>query len=574
MVSLSLLDSRRAFEAWMATGKEIFQDLSEHHESLTAVYGHHLASELLDAEFRRRSSVLHLWNMQCTVYRNQRLSPLIRLPPEILREVLALASHEEHGQYWIKLGHVCSTMRNALHSCHTPWAESGLSRNVGRIDSRKYFLDRAGNVPLALTVNGRQGYASEHTLLHLHRAKTISISHLALSLKVIQRIGSAPAEHPQLECLDISRGWQSNTEDWVRAVEQLPRPISLPSLTTLCLANSTVLFASENLTELRMSDFIGTRMIYTPNEFLHALRGCPRLRVMKLKKSFPFLGFPPSSDNVVELGFLEYVKIESPREECVSLWTHLEVPTTAKVVVKMIYSTSSLVPEYHGPGMFDDAFLFRKHIGVAPKELRVEFDYEGHFTYIISSCMVPGVFQDTLTLEYLNPENAYNADVLDMTHTPDAIRQVRDALAIADVESLDLRVVPFRDKLLHAEHWRELLRLFPKVKKLTVDSCLQSLSEALTEDVGERMRKDDGFMPNLAHLCIDCQNSTLTMKLSNYLYGLFERRASLIGLPSIRTLSLEGLGEKATVDEVEQIRRRLRPVVPYLRVVYNKAVLA
>lgn len=230
-------------DAWIAAGSELFRDLSDRLSDLTAEYGSGLASDLLNAEYTRRSSVLHSLQIRCTVRRNLDVSPLLRLPPEIVREVLMIVSSDQHVRSWSKFGHVGSTLRNILHSHETIWANNACI--IEHADGRRYILERTGNAPLNLVVKCFPGYSD--ALSESQRAKYIQSNDNTFITRMLDRLGSTPIEHPRLECLELSMVRRTNTSFWMTRVERIRQPISVPSLRILRLDDLNILSSFPSL---------------------------------------------------------------------------------------------------------------------------------------------------------------------------------------------------------------------------------------------------------------------------------------------------------------------------------------
>lgn len=239
-----------------------------------------------------------------------------------------IVSSDQHVRSWAKFGHVGSTLRNILHSHETIWANNACI--IEHADGRRYILERAGNAPLNLVVKCFPGYSD--ALSESQRAKYIQSNDNTFITRMLDRLGSTLIEHPRLECLELSMVRRTNTSFWMTRVERIRQPISVPSLRILRLDDLNILFVSGNRVELDMRNTAGVGLDYTPDQFLAILQGCPRLQIVLLTKSFPFLGFPPSPGHIVKLDHLEYLEVESPREWCMSLWTHIKVPGTAQDV--------------------------------------------------------------------------------------------------------------------------------------------------------------------------------------------------------------------------------------------------
>ncbi|KZV69176.1 hypothetical protein PENSPDRAFT_753620 [Peniophora sp. CONT] len=476
----------------------------------------------------------------------------------------------------MSLGHVCTRVRAILRGCQSIWAE-----NVYAVNDpicRELFLQQAGDAPLALVVKTQLD--NNDALSRLPRARSIWTNQNDLTMTMLHPMPS-PTKRSLLQhlTLDLDADFM---EIWNSMYPEPTLPtIDFPSLHSLHLTNVNALFTCNNLSELIISDDINRPgMGYSSNEFLAVLRGCPRIQNLDLSYTLPFFSPLSSSNEIVKLDLLERLTVKSFRKCSLSFWPCISVPHTTEVEFKLDCRSTDSDDAYRGPDTFDDARLFRAHLdGIPVKDVQLclSGDVQGQLPVVLSLRMLDnGVHKHILTLGYFN----YAHDV----QTHDAVCRMRDALRLAEVEKLILSRITFSSAFSDdAASWRALLLLFPKVQSLGTDlQWFQKLCFALwwtgrvpsMDPENTSSQSEDAVespaLPGLRYLCIDYEGlkehtKRRLFQVGEYLAQMLNERAHR-GL-SLRTLKLDELAG-ATVWEVQQLRRQLLPLVPYLQLTY------
>ncbi|KAI0031700.1 hypothetical protein K488DRAFT_86549 [Vararia minispora EC-137] len=277
-------------------------------------------------------------------------APLLRLPEEILREIVTHTEEVWPAHYdrccvsfsfrkqlrslgWIAVGHVCHQLRLILLQQQLLW-----SKNVCAFpDVEREFLRRSGQLPLELEL---QNDTCRHTKARIDfvkdnfsRASQIKVQRIsATATSTVLDNGWTfdPADlsgvsFPFLEVLnlDFTQGSDYAVLFTAESVYDLP-PINSPRLQSLRFAFFYVPFDARTLLSLSLSR-PSEWPFHPPSHFFEMLQSCIKLRSLRLDKWIPDI--PYSAQKTISLPSLTDVEVVDQDERCLALWSHLSLPS-------------------------------------------------------------------------------------------------------------------------------------------------------------------------------------------------------------------------------------------------------
>ncbi|KZV63640.1 hypothetical protein PENSPDRAFT_757822 [Peniophora sp. CONT] len=354
-----------------------------------AVLGLQRLQEIGDLQFSRHSSEediaalgvqleedaqsLHTLAARLLHRRNFLLSPLLRLPVELIQHIICFAakgqpmfskedsetSDDESSESaaddplecgWVPLGHVSSHIRTILLAMREVWASAICSA------PRRYVLEevtrRAGDAPLSLRLDGdTSSFVWPFALQNLHKAGHIDIKFFDDDDHAIYET-LCELEIPLLQSMRLSISETSNYFDvhqmpWMRGFEAHPASapyMNAPNLRTLQLENVFLPFNPSTLTTLTL---IGSISFWSevgespnPSTFLDMLRLCSQLHTLRV------VGWVPDfRDDVTylpaSLPRLKTLSLELNGKQLASIWSHLNVPGSTSVIVDVCSQNKS-----------------------------------------------------------------------------------------------------------------------------------------------------------------------------------------------------------------------------------------
>ncbi|KZV62359.1 hypothetical protein PENSPDRAFT_758751 [Peniophora sp. CONT] len=316
----------------------------------------------LSFQFARRLNVLR--------------APVLRLPSEVIRQILVLATHIEWDAYgyrnrypvpWIRLGHVCSKMRNILLATCEVWA-SVVCAPCGRAEFTEEIYRRAAGSPLTLSLvdearnkrDNRRGWrppkysfvlpGNSHHIIqsaaaHLKQARLI----LVVSPMALSHIASAfgGVHFPYLEHLELDNTriepehgsmFGGRTE---QSVLILPKgknsPIRASRLSILRLCHAFIPFEAVNLTEFSL--FLEEDNGAFASQLFDCLRSCTKLRSLNLhnrdySRPLPWQTAPSRPElRPIALPSLRRLELTDTCDRLVWLWSAMSVSPKATVFI-------------------------------------------------------------------------------------------------------------------------------------------------------------------------------------------------------------------------------------------------
>ncbi|VDB91516.1 unnamed protein product [Peniophora sp. CBMAI 1063] len=298
--------------------------------------------------------------------RRNECSGLLRLPPEILGEILTLASRadppharalDSHGPRgadsrkgeaghlgWVTLGHICRHLREHLLSLRALWAAIAFTLPNQRAE--KEILRRAKDVPLVISLN--DGY---HTPLH-HKdtaqkrfkdARVITIGDAVPQLssyfwhfspKDLKDMSFPLLEELTLKMFERVGPSQTHMKP---DIYTLP-PIDAPRLRRLALQDYFIPFNPTNLTSLELVYLFhpSDDELPPPAQFWEMLSGCLNLRRLSLESCLPDITLTTNEPSAaIHLMHLREVRIADTIDRARALWSHIRIPTSTNIELRL-----------------------------------------------------------------------------------------------------------------------------------------------------------------------------------------------------------------------------------------------
>lgn len=288
-----------------------------------------------------------------TRWLNQVRSPILRLPPEVIRLIFntvvqSLYSDniyvERKPKVWLRIGHVCSRFRAIILGMHTLWADIVFCLALERHSVHEELLQRAHDAPLLVNF---MDYGHSVTAVEL-AARHLTRSHIILAAKPEAAGSFAPrlrsGSFLYLRQIDLRSYWRSDypaTRRLTEAEEGLylttdayhSSAANMPNLRDLTLINIFIPFDASTLTELflrRPADTTTPDML-PPDPFLDMLRRCINVKDLCLEEWIPDLPITVTHD--IELPALKKITLTGNRSHVLRLWALLRIPALAIVEV-------------------------------------------------------------------------------------------------------------------------------------------------------------------------------------------------------------------------------------------------
>jgi len=290
------------------------------------------------SEYRNRLQQQPIDDETTSLESTRALSPISRLPPEILAAIFALLSpsawnKEADHSARICIAHVCRWWRETALNYPPLWSHINFTKltPVGMAE----ILARAKMTPLHLEVHAtyfsKQKVDAFGTQLGAHISHTRHLSINGRSMSAFTRLVSSA---PILEFLSLS---QNEFGDSLFSFGRPVIPVNLfnytaPSLTNLELKNCDISWKSPLLKGLRTLKIVGHPRKARPEleDWLDALNEMPQLEILDLQCATPLtlLAAPLLSEpsHAVTLPSLTRLRISASADDCVLALAHLALP--------------------------------------------------------------------------------------------------------------------------------------------------------------------------------------------------------------------------------------------------------
>lgn len=306
--ALSILGSDlRHSDDWLAAGSKHLSQLV----AACATSDRHDGDVLVESVLLRVTSLRTLAARTLAELNAQRV-PLLRLPGELLYEILSHAVADEHVKHWMMLGQVCSTMRIFLLNQHDWWGDAVCSWP----GFEEELLERAGpTTRLVLSEEDRWSGSFAFMMNHIHRARKLRITDSASIEGLVRTFEDTEQKLPFLEELELD--YYSNLPVW--------------------------------------------RPNFSPSQLLDMLRGCPRLKVLHLRRCVPDFLHAAAPSGVVDFPYMSKLFIADTQNNIRELWRIIAIPVKARLILhfRIPYrSAEGVVSTYFR----DDAALVKRHV--------------------------------------------------------------------------------------------------------------------------------------------------------------------------------------------------------------------
>ncbi|KZV61725.1 hypothetical protein PENSPDRAFT_284757 [Peniophora sp. CONT] len=293
---------------------------------------------------------------------NELRSPIIRLPPELIRLIfeeaalqyrahrLQVGAADRRCRHWMYLGHVCHSFRSILLDMHALWAGAIFAHDLH--GAYQELFRRAHSAPLNIDISFHEKSLEkiEFAKRQLARARGIAVTHADSAVSFAHELTYAVDTFPSLESIELSfyPGCFSDSEPVPSSRKRLPELVDMcaasqlakfPSLKHLHLSNISIPFSgSSSLTSLSLSLSLsqnedGFRAPPTP--FLDMLRRCPELKELRLINWLPdFTNSSLEHHACISLPHLETSHLDGPRLDVTLLWSLLITPACTDLKVR------------------------------------------------------------------------------------------------------------------------------------------------------------------------------------------------------------------------------------------------
>lgn len=272
-----------------------------------------------------------------------KISPIYRLPPEILGDIFICAARSAFDSTrpygWIKLTHVCDAWREV--ALHTPrlWSHIHLRRNLAFM---REVLARSKEAPLRVNVDLSRYETPEVVELafaHLHHTAVLQLRQGFG--KAIANI-SFPLFAPVLGRLELS------TDDPESPVANMVQNCRMPELFHLDIRSPAFLFPwshpifQNSLTHLTFSN-TGRETSTALHEVLKVLSDMPNLKFV----DFDRVLVPPSQSShsactTIHLPQLEVLRLRGLCEGCTPFLQHIAYPCTTRLYITVTRASDDL----------------------------------------------------------------------------------------------------------------------------------------------------------------------------------------------------------------------------------------
>ena len=292
------------------------------------------ARRQIDLEVQRLEDSIRLLRS-----RRNLLSPIARLPPELLCKIFSFCASQCAGAInpleWVRVTHVSRSWRAVALECPSLWSTLVFSRSKwceemlkrSKMASLIINADLTCPTPKIIT-------ALRLALVHAPRIHELQL--LGPSATIERLLADTSFEAPRLRSLSLAvpRYTRFGTDEGMTIPENTLRG-EMPYLTRLELTKCNLSWDSSllnGLTHLKIHDLSVESRPMT-EQLIAALERMPGLQVLDLQGALPRMeALPPSlPDRVVDLAQLAQIIIKASVPECVDLINHITIPSNAHV---------------------------------------------------------------------------------------------------------------------------------------------------------------------------------------------------------------------------------------------------
>ncbi|KZV63004.1 hypothetical protein PENSPDRAFT_228533 [Peniophora sp. CONT] len=293
------------------------------------------------------AAALRQLSMEFLRYANAYTSPILRLSPDLIFEILACVAELEPTKTttlgWIRLGHVSYAFRSALLNMRELWSSAACNVNL---HARDEVLVRAGDTPLSIHLNDDDEDIArdriEFAMEHLSSARYVKIVECDPQnpLWTLEPRVASGQELPLLEKLDVEAMHRPRRdESWLGTDVYQLQPPHAPRLRCVILTNVFIPFPPGNITTLilnRRKHFPDyplpnqDAILPSSEQLLSLLVQCVNLEELQLQHMIPdhITPLPPSHypRKATHLPSLKNVGLYAQMSRIASLWSHLVLP--------------------------------------------------------------------------------------------------------------------------------------------------------------------------------------------------------------------------------------------------------
>ncbi|KAI0058025.1 hypothetical protein BV25DRAFT_1830587 [Artomyces pyxidatus] len=446
--------------------------------------------------------------MRAFLSRRNALTPVCRLPPELLARIFKFHADDERAGWsrgmnsseilgWIRVTHVCWRWRHVAIEHSNLWQDIAIPLGDDWVEE---MLARAREAPISvLTFAGDllSPLNARHVELigaHLFHLQRLGLHGSDLAAHDLVQALVQPA--PMLEQLGVQGNRRSPLvalpANFLGGVAPRLRHVSLENTIHIPWATGVL----NGLTSLTI-DLSGKKDPHPPPldsvvSGLGAMRNLQHLTLrycLPRNTRLPSLPFPHST---AALPHLATLALSGRRLDCAVMLLHLETPSTVKTTVVSDY------PSYDGgfPSIFDALSAHRRGGGAV------------HTLKIISK-LLPGYSIESVQVLAWYPDHTTRQPSHSLTFTSsdrrlDLLRDICRAFVTASLKTFVLDVV-LEHELWDAQVWREMLGRATGLQDVSaLSNSATSLVQALnTEQTGSQSSADAKlFLPALTSLSV------------------------------------------------------------------------
>jgi len=511
------------------------------------------------------------------------LVPLLRLPPEIIRDILNILSdvdppffpHEfEHDPLpskpslgWVGISHVCNALREITLNHHSIWAQHVLAFPQALHE----LLCRAGSSPLNLYI---PPYECTHSQEHIQfvvdnmsRAQRLEVDY---SPNISTEVDKWPLDPSALsgrsfpflktlgfKFIDRTEHWRLVTSD----VYGLP-PMSSPELSTLCLENFYIPFDPSTLTHLYLFANVDDFQLPTPHQFLDMLGSCTKLRVLSLSSWIPrFLEESPSP--TIQLPFLTKLIVDDVPSDMIAFLSRISFQPYTECEFEIAGVPLGLVSE-----AFHDTLhqVFGRCLSMKTDGLSVGLNTGSLFFTCFKYSPNQGENRQWTGIfaREFKASLGMNIRLEDDEAAMNASEPIRLASRFVDLSSISYLELAFIPDCGKEEHMN-IIRPFTRVSWLYLEGCDFTFFASMASDSSSHAP----LFPSLRHLWTNKLNLDGPEDRTQFLEILLSRRRAGIGLNSLRIDTFE----TDSTDISKVVLPRLRAIIPRVETGFDHTVV-
>ncbi|KZV76278.1 hypothetical protein PENSPDRAFT_747740 [Peniophora sp. CONT] len=494
----------------------------------TIASGRH--SSLLEKRLDEEISELEGAALQLRATRNA-CRPLLRLPPEIIGEIVELLAaiwpacsgclpskptshHTEERALglqlgWVLFGHICRLLRSTLLARNDIWARNICSISRSPASVLLYCALAPFHIDLSnynrIGGPGPPRQCVDFIVEHMRSSRVIMIqeggwgnSEAIFAYLDPALFSAAHFTHLTQLKLHLSAYPRDEIVTLTDDIFLLPEMVA-PNLRSLSLRNYIIPFNPFTLTGLEL-DFDYPTYLLSPGVLMDIIRRCHRLRSLKLKNCIPMLS--TDAPGPVFIASLEEVHLTDIIGRCIGLLTHLTSPTSTRYHVECLH----VATEYQSFSFFRDiAQTLRTKTSTSLTGLQIKLEiYSCTFTLYEL-----GKPQD---LEYreVNPfcedyreHIHYHLTAVDGPQLSNMLYALSEVVSFAAIETLQITAA-FHDTY-NTMCWATALARFPNLGTLYLSNmpCTPALFALEPRESVQEVVQYDVAVPRLRYLWLD-----------------------------------------------------------------------